>query len=121
MNVLAFDIETVPDVDAGRRLYGLEGLSDDQVGRAMFHLRHQESGSDFLRHRLHRVVAISVAERLRAHANLMRPLETDYRPSVSIGVATLTPGEGAEQLLKRADDGLYRAKESGRNRVMAAV
>ena len=31
MNVLAFDIETVPDVDAGRRLYGLEGLSDDQV------------------------------------------------------------------------------------------
>ena len=63
MNVLAFDIETVPDVDAGRRLYGLEGLSDDQVGRAMFHLRHQESGSDFLRHPLHRVVAISVALR----------------------------------------------------------
>lgn len=63
MNVLAFDIETVPDVDAGRRLYGLEGLPDDQVGRAMFHLRHQESGSDFLRHPLHRVVAISVALR----------------------------------------------------------
>ena len=63
MNVLAFDIETVPDVDAGRRLYGLEGLSADQVGRAMFHLRHQESGSDFLRHPLHRVVAISVALR----------------------------------------------------------
>ncbi|MBP7711057.1 MAG: 3'-5' exonuclease [Gammaproteobacteria bacterium] len=65
MNVLAFDIETVPDVDAGRRLYGLEGLPDDQVGRAMFHLRHQESGSDFLRHPLHRVVAISVALRDR--------------------------------------------------------
>ena len=30
MNVLAFDIETVPDVDAGRRLYGLEAI---QIGR----------------------------------------------------------------------------------------
>ncbi len=63
MNVLAFDIETVPDVDAGRRLYGLEGLADDQVARAMFHRRRQEAGTEFLRHHLHRVVAISVALR----------------------------------------------------------
>jgi hypothetical protein len=63
MNVLAFDIETVPDVDAGRRLYGLEGLADDQVARAMFHRRRQEAGTEFLRHPLHRVVAISVALR----------------------------------------------------------
>ena len=66
-------------------------------------------------------VALAVAERLRVHVNLMRPLEADYRPSVSIGVAALAPGEDIEQLLKRADDGLYRAKESGRNRVMAAA
>ncbi|HET8552607.1 MAG TPA: 3'-5' exonuclease, partial [Gammaproteobacteria bacterium] len=37
MNVLAFDIETVPDVDSGRRLYGLDGLDDADVARAMFH------------------------------------------------------------------------------------
>ncbi|MTW20377.1 GGDEF domain-containing protein [Allochromatium palmeri] len=65
--------------------------------------------------------ALSVAERLRTHVNLMRPLEANYQPSVSIGVAALTPDEDIEQLLKRADDGLYRAKESGRNRVMAAA
>ncbi|WJW76150.1 3'-5' exonuclease [Thiohalobacter sp. IOR34] len=59
MNVFVFDIETVPDVEAGRRLHGLEGLSDADVGKAMFHLRQQESGSDFLRLHLHRVVAIS--------------------------------------------------------------
>nr|MCU0936622.1 3'-5' exonuclease [Gammaproteobacteria bacterium] len=63
MNVLAFDIETVPDVDAGRRLYGLEGLADEQVARAMFHRRRQEAGTEFLRHHLHRVVAVSVALR----------------------------------------------------------
>jgi diguanylate cyclase (GGDEF)-like protein len=62
-------------------------------------------------------VAVSVAERLRTHVNLMRPLEADYRPSVSIGVATLALDEETDQLLKRADEGLYRAKESGRNRV----
>ena len=31
MNTLVFDIETVPDVALGRRLYGLEGLADGQV------------------------------------------------------------------------------------------
>lgn len=62
MNVLAFDIETVPDVDSGRRLYGLDGLDDADVARAMFHQRRQKTGgSEFLPLHLHRVVAISVA------------------------------------------------------------
>ncbi len=64
MNVLVFDIETVPDVDAGRRLYRLDGLSDKDVARVMFHKRREQTGdSDFLRHHLHRVVAISVVLR----------------------------------------------------------
>jgi 3'-5' exonuclease len=62
MNTLVFDIETVPDVDAGRRLYGLEGLSDAEAGLAMMKLRRDETDgrSDFLKLHLHRVVAISV-------------------------------------------------------------
>ncbi len=32
MNTLAFDIETVPDVELGRRLYDLDGF-DDADGR----------------------------------------------------------------------------------------
>ncbi|MDA8361470.1 MAG: 3'-5' exonuclease [Gammaproteobacteria bacterium] len=60
MNVLVFDIETVPDVEAGRRLYALPGLADSDVAKIMFHRRREESGGEFLRHYLHRVVAISV-------------------------------------------------------------
>ncbi len=63
MNVFVFDIETVPDVEGGRRLYGLEGLSDQEVANVMFHVRRQETGSEFLRLHLQRVVAISVALR----------------------------------------------------------
>ena len=64
MNVLVFDIETVPDVDAGRRLYKLEGLADQDVAKVMFHKRREQTGdSDFLRHHLHRVVAISAVLR----------------------------------------------------------
>lgn len=60
-NTLVFDIETVPDVEGGRRLYGLGDLDDDGVVQAMRHLRSQETdGSDFQRHHLHRIVAISV-------------------------------------------------------------
>ncbi|MBU1192273.1 MAG: 3'-5' exonuclease [Gammaproteobacteria bacterium] len=66
MNVLVFDIETIPDLDAGRRLYGLEDLNDKDVAKAMFHLRRQETGgSEFLRLHLHRVVAISAVLRSR--------------------------------------------------------
>ncbi len=60
MNYFVFDIETIPDVDAGRRLYGLHDLDDDAVVEAMQLKRREEtSGSDFLRLTLHRVVCIS--------------------------------------------------------------
>lgn len=64
MNVFVFDIETIPDIDAGRRLYNAEGLSDADVAKIMFHVRRQETGgSDFLRHPFHRIVAISAVLR----------------------------------------------------------
>jgi predicted PolB exonuclease-like 3'-5' exonuclease len=64
MNILVFDIETIPDITSGRRLYELAGLSDADVAKVMFHKRREETGdSEFLRHHLHCVVAISVAMR----------------------------------------------------------
>jgi predicted PolB exonuclease-like 3'-5' exonuclease len=63
VNTLVFDIETVPDVAFGRRLYGLAELPDEQVAKAMFARRRQDSGGDFLPLEQHRVVAISCALR----------------------------------------------------------
>ena len=63
MNTLVFDIETVPDVALGRRLYGLQDLPDAQVAKAMFALRRQDTGGEFLPLEQHRVVAISCALR----------------------------------------------------------
>src|ERR1700734_616343 len=59
MNSLVFDIETVPDVELGRRLYGLERLDDAAVAKAMFARQRAESGNEFLPHIQHRVVAIA--------------------------------------------------------------
>ena len=64
MNILVFDIETIPDIATGRRLYQLDGLSDADIAKVMFHKRREETGdSEFLRHHLHRIVAISVVLR----------------------------------------------------------
>ena len=31
MNCFAFDIETIPDVEFGRKMWDLEGLSDEDI------------------------------------------------------------------------------------------
>ncbi|MFP4696347.1 GGDEF domain-containing protein [Thiohalospira sp.] len=41
-----------------------------------------------------------------------------YGQSCSAGLVSYSPGESAEALMGRADAGLYRAKEGGRNRVV---
>jgi predicted PolB exonuclease-like 3'-5' exonuclease len=64
MNILVFDIETIPDIASGQRLYGLDGLNDADTAKVMFHKRREETGdSEFLRHHLHRIIAISVVLR----------------------------------------------------------
>ena len=62
MNILVFDIETVPDIESGKRLYDLAGLSDEAAVEFMCHQRRQETDgkSEFMRHYLHQIVAISV-------------------------------------------------------------
>lgn len=63
MHCFSFDIETIPDVDFGRRFMDLDGLSDEDVATAMMFKRQQATGSDFLPLHQHRVVAISVTFR----------------------------------------------------------
>ena len=63
--VLAFDIETIPDVEGLRRLHGLDtALSDDEVAELAFQQRRASSGNDFLPLHLQRVAVISCALRV---------------------------------------------------------
>jgi predicted PolB exonuclease-like 3'-5' exonuclease len=63
MHCFSFDIETVPDVEFGRRMLELGDLPDEDVATAMTFKQLQKSGSEFLPLHQHRVVAISVALR----------------------------------------------------------
>jgi predicted PolB exonuclease-like 3'-5' exonuclease len=92
-NVLAFDIETVPDVEFGRRVHALEGLSDKQVGYVMQTRQRELTGSEFLSLEQQRIVAISVAMRTR-----------DGFRSWSLG----EPDSDERELVRRFFDGLDR-------------
>ncbi|MBU1235887.1 MAG: 3'-5' exonuclease [Gammaproteobacteria bacterium] len=62
--VLAFDIETIPDIDGLRKLHDLPAsLSDAEVGEYAFQAQRVKNGSDFLPHHLQRVAVISCALR----------------------------------------------------------
>ena len=64
--VLAFDIETVPDIAGLRKLYAVgTDVGDADVAEMAFQRRRQATGGDFLQLHLHRVVAISCALRDR--------------------------------------------------------
>src|SRR5579872_1340406 len=63
MNILVFDIETIPDVESGRHLFDLHGLSDEETALAMFSLRKAAVGHDFLPHHLQKICAISLVMR----------------------------------------------------------
>lgn len=63
--------------------------------------------------------AMQVAETVRAAvAHIALPGLPRF--TVSIGVARHNPDENIDALFKRVDDALYRAKNDGRNRVLAA-
>jgi predicted PolB exonuclease-like 3'-5' exonuclease len=93
MNCLVFDIETVPDVELGRRIFGLQGLSDAAVSKAMFAHCRQESGRDFLPLEQHRVVAIACALRSREELRLW-----------SLG----DPASDERELIERFFDGIEK-------------
>ena len=59
--ILAFDIETVPDLDAGRRLFDVSDISDTDVASLLFAKSRQKTGTDFQPLHLQKIVAISVA------------------------------------------------------------
>lgn len=63
--------------------------------------------------------AVSVAEKLRTTA--AQPIGTPGGPvtaTLSIGVTLARPDESTDALVARADAAMYRAKQSGRNRIV---
>lgn len=62
---------------------------------------------------------LEIAERLRERIAALEVIYEGYTLGVtaSFGVSTMRPGDGWNDLLRRADRGLYRAKQAGRNRV----
>lgn len=58
--ILVFDIETIPDIETGKRLYpNLSDLSDQDALTALTAIRQAEAGHDFMRLPLHKVACLS--------------------------------------------------------------
>lgn len=60
--------------------------------------------------------AMALAERVR-EAVAAESFGVEDAVTISLGVAGVRPGDARRDVIKRVDEGLYRAKEGGRNRV----
>ncbi|GMA57450.1 diguanylate cyclase (GGDEF)-like protein [Alicyclobacillus sacchari] len=66
--------------------------------------------------------AVAHMEKIRQHIADIGHAELDsQRATVSIGLSTYVPGEDAQSLFQRADECLYQAKKSGKNRTIARM
>jgi diguanylate cyclase (GGDEF)-like protein len=124
----------VIDIDRFKAYNDLEGhgSGDDcikRVGRTLAAnvLRSEDliarwGGDEFavVLHNIDLDDAIHVAERIRravAELAVLTHGGVESALTVSIGVAAFLPGEATSELVRRADEALYRAKADGRNRV----
>lgn len=65
-------------------------------------------------------IAERVCQRIRQSVGAIHTDDVD-KVSVSIGLASFIPGDHYDQLLQRADEALYIAKNRGRNQVVVAA
>jgi diguanylate cyclase (GGDEF)-like protein len=66
-----------------------------------------------------KLVAERIRSRIEGEMVEVRGMEA-FNVTMTLGVATVLPGEGAEQAIVRADAALYEGKHGGRNRVVLA-
>lgn len=62
---------------------------------------------------------LAVAEKLRKgiEGSVVKDEKNTYKVTASLGAAAYKSRDSVDSIIKRADDGLYKAKETGRNRV----
>ena len=77
MNILVFDIETVPDTSSGKKLLELKNLSEKDIIKAMEHTQFQKNGTMFQPLHLHKIVAISVLYKNNEKLSLLSLGEED--------------------------------------------
>ena len=70
MKTIIYDIETIPDLDFGRKHMNLDGLSDEDIGRSMFFQQLQKHGNEFLPIDLQKVITISFVTEHNGHIEL---------------------------------------------------
>ena len=81
MNILVFDIETVPDTESGAKLLDLNNLSKEDIIKAMEHTQFQKTGNMFQPLHLHKIVAISVLFKNNEKLSLLSLGEEDSKES----------------------------------------
>lgn len=132
VTLIFIDIDRFKDINdhyghlfGDKVIQGMAKVMDGAVMRKDFVSRYGGEEFAVILPATDEIGGMAVAERIRetiAQSRIRRANSNEVisNLSVSAGVAQYLPGEKAERLLERADQALYQAKNTGRNRVCRA-
>ncbi|MBN2527404.1 MAG: GGDEF domain-containing protein [Deltaproteobacteria bacterium] len=133
LSLLLFDLDHFKNVNDNYGHQVGDQVLTEVAGKIQYTLREEDffaryGGEEFavLARDIDDPGARALGERIRQLVQDMRivtPFGVRVPITLSIGIATVTDGlrVSANELIKCADDNLYRAKETGRNRVFAQL
>jgi two-component system, cell cycle response regulator len=133
LSLLIFDLDHFKQVNDTYGHQAGDEVLTDVAAKIQYTLREEDffaryGGEEFavLARDIDDPGARALGERIRQIVQDLRvvtPMGIRIPVTLSIGIATLNDGlqVSAEQLIKAADDNLYRAKQAGRNRVYATL
>ncbi len=104
-------------------------VGDEVLKKVAFHLKGIIRSTDFIGRyggeeflmiclEISKENLVELTEKIRLHINQQHFIDS-RKVTCSFGVSVFVPGDSSQSILKRADDALYKAKKTGRNRVVS--
>lgn len=79
MNIMVYDIETIPDIKNSKKIFNIDNISDEEIIKTILKKQNKNStNSDFLPHYLQRIIVISIILKVKDNFKILSFNTSDF-------------------------------------------